>query len=150
MSHPVDKSCGLCWDQVIQLNTKKAKRDYPQKLRRISLFDTNTRRFLVLLTNHFDLSALAIAAIYKRRWQVVLFFKNGSSKTCKLKLFWGTSENAVRAQLWVALCVYLLVAGLNKFHGINESISRILQILNDNVLQRVRFNPLLGEFPATT
>lgn len=144
-SRPVDKSTGLRCDQVIRLCTKKGKRDYPSQLRRISFFDTNTGKRLVFLTNHFDLPALTIAAIYKRRWQIELFFK-WIKQNLRIKAFYGTTENAVRTQIWIAICVYLLVACLNKVHGIDESMSRILQILSVNVFQKVAFNQLLGDF----
>jgi len=144
-SRPVDKSCGLRCDQVIRLSTKKSKRDYPMKLRRISFFDTNTGKRLIFLTNHFDLPALTIAAIYKRRWQIELFFK-WIKQNLRIKTFYGTSENAVRTQIWIAICVYLLVACLNKVHGIDESMSRMLQILSVNVFQKVTVNQLLGDF----
>ena len=147
-SRRIDKSCGLRCDQVIRLSTKKGKRDYPRKLRRISFFDTNAGKRLVFLTNHFDLPALAIAAIYKRRWQIELFFK-WIKQNLRIKSFFGTSENAVRTQIWIAICVYLLVACLNKVHEINESMSRILQILSVNVFQKVPFNQLLADYDTT-
>ena len=144
-SRPVDKSCGLRCDQTIRLCTYKSKRDYPNKLRRISFFDTDTRKRLVFLTNHFDLPAQAIPAIYKRCWQIELFFK-WIKQNLRIKAFFGTSENAVRTQIWIAICVYLMVACLNKVHGMDESLSRILQILSVNVFQEVSFNQLLGDF----
>jgi hypothetical protein len=146
-SRPVDKSCGLRCDQVIRLSTKKAKRDYPSKLRRISFFDTNTGKRLVFLTNHFDLPALTVATIYKRRWQIELFFK-WIKQNLRIKAFFGASENAVRTQIWIAFCVYLLVAGLKKVHGFDESMSRILQILSVNVFQKVSLDQLLGDFTS--
>ena len=144
-SRAVDKSCGLRCDQVIRLSTKKAKRNYPSKLRRISFFDTNTGKRLVFLTNHFDLPALTVAAIYKRRWQIELFFK-WIKQNLRIKAFFGTSENAVRTQIWIAFCVYLLVACLKKVHGFDESMSRILQVLSVNVFQKVSLDQLLGDF----
>lgn len=144
-SRPVDKSTGLRCDQTIRLSTYKGKRDYPKKLRRISFFDTETRKRLVFLTNHFDLPAQVIAAIYKRRWQIELFFK-WIKQNLRIKAFFGTTENAVQTQIWIAICVYLMVACLNKVHGIEESLSRILQILSVNVFQKVALNQLLGDF----
>jgi hypothetical protein len=148
-SRPVDKSCGLRCDQTIRLSTYKGKRDYPGKLRRISFFDTETRKRLVFLTNHFDLPAQVIADIYKRRWQIELFFK-WIKQNLRIKAFFGTSENAVRTQIWIAICVYLMVACLNKVHGMDESLSKILQILSVNVFQKVTFNQLLGDFKAVS
>ena len=144
-SRPVDKSTGLRCDQVIHLSSAKGKRDYPQGLRRISFIDTATGKRLVFLTNNFDLLAITIAIIYKNRWQIELFFK-WIKQNLRIKAFYGTSENAVRTQIWIAICVYLKVACLNKVHGINESLSRILQILSVNVFQKVPFNQLLAYY----
>jgi len=144
-SRPVDKSTGLRCDQVIRLNSAKGKRDYPQGLRRISFIDTETGKRLVFLTNNFDLPAITIAIIYKSRWRIELFFK-WIKQNLRIKTFYGTSENAVRTQIWIAICVYLMVACLNKVHGINESLSRILQILSVNVFQKVPFNQLLADY----
>lgn len=144
-SRPVDKSSGLRCDQVIRLSTAKGKRGYPQTLRRISFIDTETGKRLVFLTNHFGLPAITIAAIYKSRWKIELFFK-WIKQNLRIKAFYGTSENAVRTQIWIAICVYLMVACLNKVHGINESLSRILQILSVNVFQKVPFYQLLADY----
>jgi hypothetical protein len=144
-SRPVDKSSGLRCDQVIRLSSAKGKRDYPKRLRRISFYDTQTGKRLVFLTNHFDLPAITIAVIYKSRWKIELFFK-WIKQNLRIKAFYGTSENAVRTQIWIALCVYLMVACLNKVHGINESLSRILQILSVNVFQKVPFYQLLADY----
>jgi len=112
-SRPVDKSTGLRCDQVIRLSSAKGKRDYPKRLRRISFIDTETGKRLVFLTNHLDLPAITIAIIYKSRWKIELFFK-WIKQNLRIKAFYGTSENAVRTQIWIALCVYLMVACLNK------------------------------------
>lgn len=141
-SRPVDKSSGLRCDQTIRLNTDKAKRDYPEQLRRISFVDHQTGKKLVFLTNHFGLPALVIAAIYKSRWRIELFFK-WIKQNLRIKAFYGTSENAVRTQIWIAMCVYLMVACLNKIHGINESLSRVMQILSVNVFQKEPIHQLL-------
>ena len=144
-SRAVDKTTGLRCDQTIRLRTWKGKRDYPKKLRRISYVDTQTGKRLVFLTNNFELPARTIAAIYKSRWQIELFFK-WIKQNLRIKAFFGTTENAVRTQIWIALCVYLMVACLNKIHGVNESLSRILQILSVNVFQKVPFNQLLTDY----
>jgi len=133
-SRPVDKKTGLRCDQTIRLRTPKGKLDYPKRLRRISCFDTVTGKRLVFLTNHFDLPPLTIAAIYKSRWRIELFFK-WIKQNLRIKAFFGTTENAVRTQIWIAVCVYLMVACLNKVHGIDESLTRILQILSVNAFQ---------------
>lgn len=144
-SRPVDKSTGLRCDQVIRLSSAKGKRDYPQGLRRISFIDTATGKRLVFLTNNFDLPAITIAIIYKNRWQIELFFK-WIKQNLRIKAFYGTSENAVRTQIWIAICVYLKVACLNKVHGINESRSRILQVLSVNVFQKEPIHQLLRNY----
>ena len=144
-SRTVDKTTGLRCDQTIRLSTWKGKRDYPKSLRRISYVDTQSGKRLVFLTNNFELPAIAIAAIYKSRWQIELFFK-WIKQNLRIKAFFGTTENAVRTQIWIAICVYLMVACLNKIHGIDESLSRILQILSVNVFQKVPFNQLLTDY----
>ena len=144
-SRPVDKSSGLRCDQIVRLSTAKGKRDYPQTLRRISFIDTETGKRLVFLTNHFGLPAMTVAAIYKSRWKIELFFK-WIKQNLRIKAFYGTSENAVHTQIWIAICVYLMVACLNKVHGVNESLSRILQILSVNVFQKVPFYQLLVDY----
>ena len=147
-SRPVDGSTGLRCDQVIRLSTAKGKRDYPQRLRRISFVDPETGKRLTFLTNYFDLPALTIAAIYKSRWKVELFFK-WIKQNLRIKAFYGTSENAVCTQIWIAICVYLMVACLNKVHSIDKSLSRILQILSVNVFQKAAFDQLLTEYSTT-
>ena len=140
-SRSVDKSMGLRCDQTIALKIAKSKRDYPEKLRRIRFVDAKTDKSLVFITNNFRLPALTIARIYKGRWQIELFFK-WIKQNLRIKRFYGTTENAVRTQIWIAICVYLMVASLNKIHGIGESLSRILQVLSVNVFQKVTFDQL--------
>jgi transposase len=146
-SRSVDKSTGLRCDQVIKLSTYKGKRDYPERLRRVCYFDRDTNKRLTFLTNHFGFEPLTIAAIYKKRWQIELFFK-WIKQNLRIKSFYCTSENAVRTQIWIAVCVYLMVACLNKDHGIDKSLSRILQVLSVNVFQKVPFSELLANFGA--
>jgi len=134
-SRSVDKSTGLRCDQIIRLNNYRAKREYPGQLRRISFVDLKTGKRLVFLTNHFGLPALTVTLIYKSRWRIELFFK-WIKQNLRIKAFYGTSENAVRTQIWIAICVYLMVACLNKILEINESLSRIMQILSVNVFQK--------------
>ncbi len=144
-SRSVDKSTGLRCDQIIRLNNYRAKRKYPEQIRRISFVDSKTGKRLVFLTNHFDLPALTITLIYKSRWKIELFFK-WIKQNLRIKAFYGNSENAVRTQIWIAICVYLMVAGLNKIHGINESLSRIMQILSVNVFQKEPIYQLLTNY----
>lgn len=140
-SRPINKTTGLRCDQNIGLKTTKSKRDYPEKLRRIGFIDAETGKSLVFITNHFGLSAITIARIYKSRWHIELFFK-WIKQNLRIKTFYGTTENAVKTQIWIAICVYLMMACLNKIHGINESLSRTLQVLSVNVFQKVTFNQL--------
>ena len=144
-SRSVDKSTGLRCDQIIRLNNYRAKRKYPDQIRRISFVDSKTGKRLVFLTNHFGLPALTITLIYKSRWKIELFFK-WIKQNLRIKAFYGNSENAVCTQIWIAICVYLMVACLNKTHGINESLSRIMQILSVNVFQKEPVYQLLRNY----
>lgn len=144
-SSPIDRSTGLRCDQVIALRVVKSKRQYPERLRRVRYIDPQTGKSLTFLTNNFVLAALVIAAIYKRRWSIELFFK-WIKQNLRIKAFYGTSENAVKTQIWIAICVYLQVACLKKIHGITEELSRILQVLSVNVFQKDPVNQLLTEF----
>jgi transposase len=144
-SNPIDRSTGLRCDQVIGLCTAKSKTLYPEKLRRIRYIDPETGQSLTFITNQFEMPPLTIAAIYKSRWHIELFFK-WIKQNLRIKAFYGTSINAVKTQIWIAICVYLMVACLNKMHGINENLSRILQVLSVNVFQKDPVNQLLAKF----
>lgn len=141
-SRDVDKSTGLRCDQTIRLSSAKGKKSYPQSLRRISYYDEETKKRLTFLTNNFELPALTITVIYKHRWRIELFFK-WIKQNLRIKTFYGTTENAVYTQIWIAVCTYLMVACLSKTHGIDENMSRILQILSVNTFQQVPVNELL-------
>jgi len=112
-SNAVDVSTGLRCDQVIRLKTAKGKKDYPERLRRIRYVAPETGKSLTFITNHFELPALTVAAIYKNRWQIELFFK-WIKQNLRIKAFYGTNPNAVRSQIWIAICVYLMVAIFKK------------------------------------
>ena len=146
-SRCVDKSLGLRCDQDIVFKTTKSKREFPEKLRRIRYIDADTGKSLVFITNNFRLPAITIARIYKSRWQIELFFK-WIKQNLRIKAFYGTTENAVKTQIWIAITVYLLIACLNKIHGIDENLSRILQVLSVNAFQKVSFNQLFTEYHA--
>ena len=146
-SRPVDKSTGLRCDQSIRLSTVKGNKSYPQLIRRIGYFDADTEKRLTFLTNHFALPALTVAAIYKNRWQIELFFK-WIKQNLRVKAFYGTSENAVYTQIWIAVCTYLMVACLGKTHRIDERLSRILQILSVNVFQKLPVGELLTAYKS--
>jgi len=134
-SRPVDKSEGVQCDQIIVLHHFYAKKDYPEKLRRIRFYDTEQNRRLVFLTNHFSLPALTIAKIYKCRWQIELFFK-WIKQHLRIKAFYGTSENAVKTQIWTAISVYVLVAIVKKQLHLERSLYTILQILSVTLFEK--------------
>jgi hypothetical protein len=128
-SHPVDKSTGVRSDQTVVPATIGSASAYPGPLRRVSYFDALTGKRLVFLSNNFTLPELTIAEIYKQRWQVELFFK-WIKQYLRIKAFYGTSENAVKTQIWIALSVYVLVAIVRKRLGLEASLYQILQILS--------------------
>jgi hypothetical protein len=134
-SRTVDRTTGLRADQTVYLQGKQAALDYPGPLRRVSYYDLETKKHLVFLTNNFDLPASTIALIYKRRWQIELFFK-WIKQNLRIKAFFGTSDNAVKTQLWIAVCVYLLVAIVKKEMKLEPSLSTILQVVSVNVFQQ--------------
>jgi hypothetical protein len=143
-SQPVDKTTGLRSDQIISLTGYYAARDYPDKLRRVRLYDAAHTRSLVFLTNHFTLPATVVAQLYQQRWQVELFFK-WLKQHLRIKAFYGRSENAVRTQLWVALCVYALVAIVRKQVKSEASLFEILQVLSVNVFDKTPLATLFAE-----
>src|SRR5213594_768656 len=134
-SHPVDKSTGVRSDQTVILTSFESVSVYPDALRRVSYFDTETNKRLKFLTNNFVLPALTIAQIYKCRWQVELFFK-WIKQHLRIKAFFGTSENAVKTQIWIAVSVYVLVAILRKHLGLEASLYQILQILSVTLFEK--------------
>jgi len=135
-SRPVDRSTGVRSDQVVWLTLPKSVEHYPDRLRRISYRDPEDGKALVFLTNNFDLPALTIAQLYKGRWGVELFFK-WVKQNLRIKHFFGTTENAVKTQVWIAISVYVLVAIVRKELGLELSMSQILQILSVNVFEQV-------------
>jgi transposase len=128
-SQPVDKSTGVRSNQTVILATPGSAAVYPDALRRVSYFDAITGKRLVFLTNNFTLPALTIAEIYKKRWAVELFFR-WIKQHLRVKAFYGTSENAVKTQIWIAVSTYVLVAIVRKRVGIEGSLYQILQILS--------------------
>ena len=134
-SHPVDKSTGVRSDQTVILSSFESASVYPDPLRRVSYFDAETGKRLKFLTNNFTLPALTIAQIYKQRWQVELFFK-WIKQHLRIKAFYGTSENAVKTQTWIAVSVYVLVAIVRKRLGLEASLYQILQILSVTLFEK--------------
>jgi hypothetical protein len=146
-SHPVDKSTGVRSDHTVILTTPESARIYPEPLRRVSYLDVEKKRRLKFLTNNFQLSALMIAQIYKSRWQVELFFK-WIKQHLRIKKFYGTSDNAVRTQIWIAVSVYVLVAIVRKRLGMEMSLYQILQIFSITLLEKEPILRVLEAFDS--
>jgi IS4 transposase len=144
-SHPVDKTTGVRSDHTVFLTSIDSAKAYPEKLRRISYLDVETRKRFQFLTNNFTLPALTIALIYKSRWQVELFFK-WIKQHLRIKAFYGTSENAVKTQIWIAVSVYVLVAIVRKRLGLEASLYQILQILSVTLFEKT---PILQALQAS-
>jgi transposase len=141
----VEKAKGLRSDQTIHLRSTKAQRDYPEALRRISYVDVNSQRRYVFLTNNFTLAAITIAKLYKCRWQVELFFK-WIKQHLRIKAFYGTSENAVKTQLWIAIGIYVLVSIVKKNLTLDHSLNNILQMLSVTLFEK---KPIFQLFAPT-
>lgn len=135
-SSPVDKTCGVRVDQIIALMGTRSRKDYPESLRRIAFYDMKNHRRLVFLTNLFTISPKIIADIYKQRWKVELFFK-WIKGHLQIKSFYGTSANAVKIQVWVAIIVYLLVAITKKRLKLQPSLHTLLQIVEVNLFEKI-------------
>jgi hypothetical protein len=144
-SHPVDKSTGLKYDQMVMLTNIASLQSYPEKLRCVKYFDAENEKLLVFLTNNFVLPALTIAMLYKCRWQIEIFFR-WIKQHLRIKAFYGTSENAVKSQIWIAISVYVLVAIIKKRLNLDLSLYTILQILSITLLEKVPLDQLLANF----
>jgi len=144
-SHPVDRTDGLRCDQTIMLVTPKSLAGYPEKLRRVKYFDTDRKKQLVFLTNNFVLPALTIANLYKCRWQIELFFK-WIKQHLRIKAFYGTSINAVKTQIWIAVSTYILVAIIRKRLQLEMNLYTILQILSITLLEKVPLDQLFVNY----
>jgi hypothetical protein len=134
-SHPVDKSTGIRSDHIVILSAIDSAKVYPDTLRRVSYLDVKTRKRFKFLTNNFTLPALTIAQLYKSRWQIELFFR-WIKQHLRIKAFYGTSENAVKTQIWIAVSVYVLVAIVRKRLGLEASLYQILQILSVTLFEK--------------
>ncbi len=143
-SHEVDKLAGVQCDQTVVLETYYSFQGYPEPLRRIRYYDQSLSKRLVFLTNDFDLPATTIASLYKSRWQIELFFK-WIKQHLRIKSFYGTNQNAVKAQIWIAVSVYLLVAIVKKRLGIELSLYTILQILSISVFEKTPLVKLFSQ-----
>src|SRR5712671_5603357 len=143
-SLPVDASTGVRSDQIIWLRNPSSIKHYPDKLRRIHYVDAETGKSLVFLTNNFELPALTIALLYKNRWKVELFFK-WIKQHLRIKHFYGTSDNAVKTQVWISVCVYVLVAIVKKQLQSRKSLYSILQILSENAFEKEPLHQVLSD-----
>ena len=144
-SNKVDKAVGVRCDQVIRLSSARAGKKYPDKLRRIKYFDAETSHYYVFLTNDFNVPAKTIADLYKHRWQIELFFK-WIKQHLKIQSFWGYSANAVKTQICIAICDYLIVAIMRKQLNLNRNLYEILQILSVSMFDKTPINTLVSEF----
>ena len=144
-SHPVDKLTGLRSDHTVILTTAGSAKAYPDALRRVHFFDAKTNKRLKFLTNNFTLPALTIAHIYKSRWQVELFFK-WIKQHLRIKAFYGTNQNAVKTQIWIAVSVYVLVAIVRKRLMLDKTLYQVLQILSVTIFEK---EPILQVLQAS-
>ena len=143
-SRPMDRENGIIYDQTILLIDFYAKKDYPEKMRRIKFYDEEGEMELTFLTNNFHLSALEIAQLYKHRWKIELFFK-WIKQHLKIKSFWGQSENAVKTQVWIAVSVYVLVAIAKKKFMLQHTLYEILQILSLSIFEKMPIQQLFQQ-----
>ena len=141
-SHAVDAASGVKSDHTVILTAPGSLQHYPTALRRVRYFDSEHRRFLIFLTNNFELPARTVADLYKSRWQVELFFK-WIKQHLRIKAFFGTSQNAVKTQIWIAISMYVLVAIVRKELKIPASLYQILQVASVTIFQRT---PILQAF----
>ena len=144
-SRKVEKDCGLRCDQSIKLTTFRMQKDYPDYPRRVKFYDKEQDKTYVFLTNNFKISALEVAMLYKHRWEIELFFK-WIKQHLKIKTLWGESENAVRTQIWIAICTYLMVAIVKKELNIDRSLYEILQIISVSVFDKTQLTQILSEY----
>jgi hypothetical protein len=145
-SHPVDRSTGVIFDQTLVLQGYQSSKDYPESFRGIRYKDPLTGKRLLFITNNTALPALTICALYKARWQVELFFR-WIKQHLRIKSFFGTSENAVKSQIWIAVSVYVLVAIVKKRLNLSRSLYEMLQILSLNLFEKTPLDAALSSIP---
>ncbi|MGH7994722.1 MAG: IS4 family transposase [Opitutaceae bacterium] len=148
VSRSVDGQTGVRCDQTIKLSGWQARRDYPEPLRRIRYYDTESRLTLVFLTNNFDLPASTIALIYRNRWRIELFFK-WLKQHLRLRGFFSNTPNGVAVQIWTALCAYLLVAIVKQEMALPNSLHEVLQVVSISALEKVPLAELFAKFDTT-
>jgi IS4 transposase len=146
-SHPVDRSTGVIFDQTLVLHGYQSAKDYPESFRGVRYQDPETGKRLLFITNNTALPALKICALYKARWQVELFFR-WIKQHLRIKAFFGTSENAVKSQIWIAVSVYVLVAIVKKRLNLSRSLYEILQILSLNLFEKTSLYAALTTDPS--
>lgn len=142
-SAPSDRKAGIVCDQIVVLVRPQATQNYPERLRRVRYRDAESGQTLVFLTNNFEIPALTVAALYRNRWQVELFFK-WVKQHLRIKRFYGTSENAVKTQIWIAVSVYVLVAIVKKRLGLKASLYTLMQLLSVTVFEKMPIQPALS------
>src|SRR6201990_3307071 len=142
-SAPTDRTAGIVCDQTIALDGHYTSQHYPEHLRRIRLRDAESGKTLVFLTNQFGLPATTVCALYKSRWQVELFFK-WIKQHLRIKQFFGTSENAVKTQIWIAVSVYVLVAIVKKQLGLEASLYRLMQVISVTIFEKTPLQTALS------
>lgn len=143
-SNTIDKSIGLRCDQIIKLNNFYSKKHYPKRLRRVKYHDQDTDKYYTYLTNNFDLEAKKVADLYKYRWQIELFFK-WIKQHLRIEVFWGYSANAVKTQICIAMCTFLIVAIAKKQLNISRNLYEILQILSVSQFEKIPISTLISE-----
>jgi hypothetical protein len=148
ISRPVDEQTGVRCDQTIRLNGRQARLDYPEPIRRIRYYDTDTQLTLVFLSNNFDLSALTIALIYRHRWRIELFFK-WLKQHLRLRGFFSNTPNGVAVQIWTALCAYLLVAIAKQELALPHSLHEVLQVISISALEKIPLAELFAKLNTT-
>jgi hypothetical protein len=142
-SHPVDRSTGLIFDQTLVLQGHQSAKDYPESLRGVKYKDPETGKRLLFITNNTALPALSICALYKARWQVELVFR-WVKQHLRIKAFFGTSENAVKSHIWIAVSVYVLVAIIRKRLNLSLSLYEMLQILSLTLFEKIELNTVFS------
>lgn len=148
-SRPVDRASGIICDQVVRLEVRLSVKRYPARLRRVRYRDREAGKTLIFLTNNFDLPPKTIADLYRCRWQIELFFK-WVKQHLRIKSFFGTTENAVKTQIWIAVCVYVLIAIIKKRLALDASLYTILQLLSVTAFEKMPLDQLLRQAPPPT
>jgi len=143
-SNTIDKASSIRSDQTVKLNGINTKHDYPESLRRIRFYDKDSDKYYIYLTNNFQIPAETVAALYKNRWKVELFFK-WIKQHLRIKSFFGTSLNAVKTQIWIAVSIYVIIAIVKKRYQLKMSLYTMLQVLSVSLFEKIALFDLLDE-----